>query len=615
MKHIYLLLLISSFSYSQSSKERKRIAESYNQSEVNQLFVLSKAEEDSQVKIIEEFKKNNPSLDFKNKSLQRIYNGLPIYFTNYNAGSSATIAANSMYPGASLGLNVTGDGMTAGVWDGSRVLDTHVELSGKVTLGDAATGFSSHATHVTGTIIAKGLSTTRRGIAYGALAKTYDWTSDYTEMNAFGAEGYLVSNHSYGYDTTNLPTSIFGSYDNRSIQIDQLSNTYPYYQIVSAAGNDRNNTNLAQVQNKGGYDLMSGFGTSKNGIAVAAVLQVNNYVSNSSVVMSTFSNYGPTDDGRIKPDISAKGVNVSSCSNVGTTQYNILDGTSMASPAITGMIVLLQKHYNNLSSSYMRASTVKGLICHSAREAGNAPGPDYSFGWGLANTEDAAKIISNKGVTSLVEENNIVNSQVFSENILIASPQKVKVTICWTDPVGSVSTEEDNQTARLKNNLDLKLIKDGVVYYPWKLNVNSPTDPATRNSDNEVDNVEKVEIDIADAGVYTIQVSHKGTLVGGAQKFSLIASGAVGVTLSNETFAKNNDIFIYPNPADDTLNFSLANSIQLSDASIFDVTGKKVGSLSDKNATSLDISNLQSGVYFIKFTADNNIVTKKFIKK
>lgn len=47
-------------------------------------------------------------------------------------------------------------------------------------------------------------------------------------------------------------------------------------------------------------------------MTVAAVGQVSNYVNATSVIMSTFSSYGPSDDGRIKPDISMKGVNVAS---------------------------------------------------------------------------------------------------------------------------------------------------------------------------------------------------------------------------------------------------------------------------------------------------------------
>jgi hypothetical protein len=60
------------------------------------------------------------------------------------------------------------------------------------------------------------------------------------------------------------------------------------------------------VAAKGGFDMLTGSSVSKNVLVVAAVNAVATYNGPSSVVMSSFSNYGPTDDGRIKPDISAK---------------------------------------------------------------------------------------------------------------------------------------------------------------------------------------------------------------------------------------------------------------------------------------------------------------------
>jgi len=618
MKYFYILLLISVVSVGQTTKERLRIISSYRQVDIIKLNDTIALMDKQQKDKIADYLKNHPIKNSEIKSLQRFYYDLPVFFTTYNAGSSQTIKTNTMYPSGSLGLNVTGDGMTAAVWDGSKVRETHIELIGRVTPSDDATGFSSHATHVTGTILASGVSSIRKGIAYGAMAKTYDWSSDISEMSTYGAQGFLVSNHSYGYNTANLPIATFGSYDGSSVQIDQLSNTYPYYQIVIAAGNDRNNTNLEQVSAKGGYDLVTGFSTSKNGISVAAVDQVINYINSSSVSMSSFSNYGPTDDGRIKPDISAKGVDVSSCGSLTNNQYAVLSGTSMAAPAITGMILMLQKHYNNLNTSlFMRASTVKGLICHSASEAGLNPGPDYEFGWGLANAEAAANIITNKNISTVLEENTLNNNQIFTKQITLDSTQKLSATICWTDPTGaSNGTAEDNRSPRLKNNLDLKILKNGQVYYPWKLNVEDPVAGATNNSDNDVDNIEKVEIENAQPGVYTIQVSHKATLTGGSQVFSLIANGSTGINLNTSNYDFDKNVFIYPNPTTNTLNYSINDAISIDSIRINDVSGKAINNFkADLNHNNIDVSNLSSGIYFVTFVSEQSSVTKKFVKQ
>ena len=619
MKTLFTFLFFPFFVFCQTVAERQKIANSYNQEEIDNLMKSYEAFSIVQKKRIDEYKKQHPFIESEKMSLQRIEDdGTPIFYTTFNAGSSRTIGTNKMYPGGSLGLNITGEGMIAGVWDGGRVRETHQEFNGgKVTLNDDAATISNHATHVAGTVMATGFSPLRRGIAYGAEAYAYDWGSDYTEMLAFGSVGYLVSNHSYGYIASSLAEARFGQYDASSIEIDNASNANPYYQICIAAGNDRDNFNLTQVGNKAGYDLLSGFGTSKNGITVAAIEEVSNYLNENSVTMSTFSNFGPTDDGRIKPDISAKGIDVSSCIGNGNASYASYQGTSMAAPAISGMVLMLQKHYNNLSTSnYMRASTVRGLICHSAKEAGLNPGPDYEFGWGLANAELAANIITNRNNTTILEENTIVNGQTFTKQISIAANQKLSATICWTDPTGSanVSSSIDNRISRLRNNLDLKIIKDGIIFYPWKLNPDDPASAATNVEENDVDNVEKVEIDNAQPGVYIIQVTHKASLSGGSQVFSLIANATNGLNLNTSNYEFDNSIFIYPNPATTILNFQVNNDITIDTVSVTDISGKQIFKASNKIDNAIDISNLSSGVYFVTFTSESNSITKKFIK-
>ncbi|MEK8180438.1 S8 family serine peptidase [Flavobacterium buctense] len=619
MKYLLLLLLLSFSGFSQTISDRNKIIAKYDQEKIALLKSKTQAFYQLQQSLIDQYKKDHSYIESETNLLQKFDNGFPLFYTVYNQGSAITLGANALYPGGSLGLNLTGAGMVCGVWDGGRVRNTHQELTGeKIIFGDDNPTLSDHATHVSGTILATGVSPARRGIAYQSIAVTYNFANDYPEMLSFAESGNIVSNHSYGYIVTNFPNWRFGSYDISSVEIDDASNTFPYYQMVIAAGNDRNDTTIPQLAAKGGYDMLTGASLSKNSIVVAAVNGVPNYIDESSVIMSNFSNFGPTDDGRIKPDIAAKGVGVSSCTGPANNSYSSYQGTSMATPAITGMILLLQQHYNELNGEFMRAATVRGLICHSAKEAGLNVGPDYEYGWGLGNAESAAEIISGKDVSTLLEENTLLNTQVFTKQITITSTQDIKATICWTDPTGSVnaSGEVDNRTPRLKNNLDLKILKDGVTYYPWKLDPIDPVSGATNDSDNDVDNVEKVEIFSAVPGVYTIQVSHKGTLLGGLQNFSLIANGVDGLSLDTRNYNLDDTIFIYPNPTNDILNFNLKDTVEISAINIHDVSGKQVFRNENVSGTSsIDVSNLTSGVYFVTFQTDKNAVTKKFIKE
>ena len=242
---------------------------------------------------------------------------------------------------------------------------------------------------------------------------------------------------------------------------------------------------------------------------------------------------GPVDDGRIKPDLVGKGVAVTSSVATGDAGYGTWQGTSMSSPNVAGTLALMQQHYQNTHmNAPMLSATLKGLSIHTANEAGTSIGPDYSFGWGLLNAEAAAELIT---VDSYGK--NVINEQVlnggatYTRNIYSDGINPLKVTICWTDPAGTpVNPPTDpellnNRTPMLVNDLDLKITDGGTTYYPWKLDPDNPSNSATNNSKNNVDNVEQVFIQSPITGTYTIQVNHDGTLTNGSQAFSIIVSG------------------------------------------------------------------------------------------
>jgi hypothetical protein len=556
--------------------------------------------------------------DFKSfgKDYQRFIFDMPIEFIEDNSPINNSINTTPLFQSSGVGFNLNGADVVAGVWDGGRVRDTHIEFESRLLIGDTYQTLSQHATHVSGIIMAKGINASARGIANGVNGLAYYWDQDIAEMTVFAESGYLVSNHSYGYNVGGFENWRFGKYDDTSRIYDQLMRTFPYYQIVTSAGNERNDNTLGQVLAGFGYDLLTGKGCSKNALVVAATNSVPNYVDSSSVVMSQFSNYGPTDDGRIKPDIAAQGVAVFSTNSTANTAYTTLQGTSMSSPCIAGLIALLQQHYFNLKNEYMKSSLVRGLICNTASEAGANPGPDYEFGWGLANGLNAAQCISNSTTSSILEVNSLNNNAIYSKNITITSLQKLKFTICWTDIQGANNNNTLNdRSPRLVNNLDLKVLYNGETFYPWRLDPEFPGDGALNDSDNNVDNIETVEIETAQPGIYIIQVNHKGTLQGGSQEFSLIANGSSGISLNTSDYQYDNSIFVYPNPANTILNFKVKNDITIDTISVTDIAGKQIFKSTNTIDNAIDVSNLSSGVYFITFTSENNSVTKKFIKQ
>jgi hypothetical protein len=547
MKSLLLALLIlpSLLIYSQTDLERKKITSNYDQAklkELKQRFSLDfQTNYNNALKLA---KQNNWPLKEVDKegNLKMLIgvdeSGEPIYFSEENLGAGITSRANTLYPGGSMGLSLTGSGMTASIWDGGSALTTHELFGGRVTSVDGAAS-SDHSTHCAGTIIGSDAfqGGNAKGMAYQASLRSYNWTNDESEMITEAATGTLISSHSYGIPGSTAAASYLGKYDNNARNMDNIIYNAPYFLPSCSAGNDRNNG-----INATGYDILTDKSCNKNGLTVAAVNEVSNYTGPASVVMSNFSSWGPTDDGRIKPDISAKGVSTFSAGNVSNTDYGFKSGTSMATPSVAGTLLLLQQHYNVLNSSYMLASTLRGLALHTADEAGTANGPDYEFGWGLINAKRATETINNNGASSIINEITLSSGQTYSINVTASGLEDLMATIAWTDQQGAVGANiVDDRTPVLINDLDIRVTQAASTYMPWKLDPNNPSNAATQ-ADNIVDNIEKVEV-TSPTGIYTITITHKGALSGGNQTFSLIVTG---VTISPTTNDAGLNAILHP---------------------------------------------------------------------
>ena len=512
--------------------------------------------------------------------LQRIAPGIgPVFYITNNVDAAYTVSTDKVWPGGSAGLSLDGSGMTIGEWDGGAVFASHPDLAGRVTQVDGATDIADHPTHVAGTLIGAGsnpIYPQARGMAFAADLDAYDWLGDTAEMALAAANGLLVSNHSYGIaagwlyigdvppntwwwiggaEPEDIEDANFGYYDSEAQLWDQIAHDAPYYLVVKASGNDRWDTGPVTpgeeytiIDQNGdfvstsilprnadcapaGYDCLPGHSVAKNILTVGAVDDlVDGYAplaGPSQVQMAGFSGWGPTDDGRIKPDIVGNGIWLVS-TWPDSPFYAASLGTSMASPNVSGSLLLLQEHYENLQGpdNFMRAATLKALAIHTADEAGNADGPDYAFGWGLLNMQKAAQVITEDGGDHQIIEGTLSNSGVDSIEVIVGEADSiVKATLVWSDPPGTpVAPALDPPDRMLVNDLDLRVKLGPSTWEPWVLNPASPADAAT-TGDNDRDNVEQVVADAAATGSYFVEIRHKGTLLNtDPQDYSLIIS-------------------------------------------------------------------------------------------
>lgn len=517
-------------------------------------------------------------------------NGEFLIHATRNADAAVSSAANLLYTAP---YNLDGSGVTVGVWDESAVRSTHQEFQtdsgSRVTLRNESSWFSSHATHVAGTIAAAGVLPDARGMAPNAWVDSYNWSNDDSEMTAAGAtapaqqDKIYISNHSYGFRVgwewngsnwqwygtgtdQNAYAAQFGQYSSKARSWDLIAYNSPYYLIFHSAGNDNNNnpSNGSQVVIGGalvtydraihppgdgfhrnattnsfnGYENIGHQGNSKNIMTIGAV---NDAVANgqrdpSKSTLTGFSSRGPTDDGRIKPDIVASGAGVFSTDSGSDSHYSNKSGTSMSSPSAAGSAALLVQLYRDLfPGDDMRASTLKGLIIHTATDLGN-PGPDYHYGWGLMNTRKAADLIidhhANPAKKRMIEDQLTTSEPSNIHAFTWDGASAIRATLSWTDPAGPDTTANDSRMSRLINDLDLKLIApDGKQHYPYVMpyvgtwTVESMSEPATTGVNN-TDNVEQVFIENPDQpGVWQVVVNHKGDLTDDLQQYGLLISG------------------------------------------------------------------------------------------
>ncbi len=508
----------------------------------------------------------------------------PVYRETHNLNAAISAAADLLHNDPVLQL--LGAGVTVGVWDAGSVRATHREFDDRVTLMNSAS-LDFHATHVAGTVAAAGVTASARGMAPLARVDSYDWNNDKAEMTSRGAAGadeagaLFLSNHSYGFvagwrfmggnanprfvwhgGENNSVERNFGAYNWAARDSDALAYSAPYYLMFRSAGNDRTENpsdgdsvalrpggSTVTYNNsvhppgdgvyRGGYDTISFDAVAKNVMTVGAV---NDAVTGgvrdlSKASMAGFSSWGPTDDGRIKPDIVANGVTLYSTSSGGDASYATMSGTSMSSPSAAGTAALLVELYGTLfPGEAMRASTLKGLLIHTADDLGN-PGPDYRFGWGLLNGAAAAALIhdfaENPLTRRITEDTLTAANPVHRHEFVWDGETPVRATLSWTDPAGSATSAHDSRLPHLVNNLHLTVEgPEGEIFHPYVMPfVGTWTEasmslPASTGVNN-TDNVNQVFIAEPPApGVYTAVVTYTGSLTNNQQTYSLLLTAS-----------------------------------------------------------------------------------------
>lgn len=572
-------------------------------------------------------------------------NGTPLYYTTHQRRSPRkAVKADAIGVGGTLGLDLNGEGIQIGVWDAGHVFASHDEFTGgaayfgyqvPISIADstAADVWDGHPTAVASMIIAKGLLESEtfdiKGIApqLGHLY-SYDWNNDLSEIvDQLLTENnldFILSNHSYGYPINDengesIPNAFIGDYSLWSSILDNITYVFPYYLHIAAGGNDGNVAYPdQQVQ---GLDQLTGSTTAKNVLTVGSFSMSDD---NSNVSPTSFSSAGPTNDFRIKPEITAPGHFLGAAywdenNPEATDKYVTASGTSFSAPNAAAGIALLQQLYRRTNSTYLLGSTVKALLCHTAEDItqwGNIDitGPDVKTGYGAMNLEKAAALIQkDEEEPNTILEFDLNEGQRKTLYFLALNEGELTATLSWFD----THAEEGAQKA-LVNDLDLRIAQESTIYYPWKL----PTEkqqPTTMKGDNNADTLEKIIVSEDLGGVYDISVSHKGNLSEGSQRASLVVSGP-GIILTSKEALENSQsdgFVVTPMPAKDTFSVATLTNERFKSLRIFTLSGHEVTSLSkatfSRAVMHINVDFLSKGTYILGIETEKRTVFRKVI--
>jgi subtilisin family serine protease len=417
--------------------------------------------------------------------------------------------------------NLDGSGVTVGVWDvRGIVFAQHLDLTPRASVQPGQPGSTTpHAVHVAGTIAASGIHIANaKGMAPKAIIYSWNAAGDINEMITAGTL-IQVSNHSYGpnigWTRTGQGTwqftdnqDQFGRYTHTSYKLDSIVLEKGLI-VVQSAGNHRNDTGRRSstrprdcFQDSLGYasNCIGPRGAAKNVTTVGAM--------DGPGKIADFSSFGPTLDGRIKPDLMAQGVRLLSLGNSSPTAQRTMSGTSMAAPVVTGVIALVLQEAKKLGVP-MSPAGMRALLIQSAQDVTGVtvdgitrahPGPDYATGWGIVDAKAAVDLLRRSGLTmGTLAAAGPANAWTRPFRVQ-PGESEVRVTLAWSDEPGIHG---------LINDLDLSLTApSGEIFTPWRLDPKNPKDAARRNGGRDsLNTVEQVSVLSPVAGIWTAKVS------------------------------------------------------------------------------------------------------------
>jgi len=417
---------------------------------------------------------------------------------------------------------ITGAGVTVGHIDGRLFLDSCFfdDPSGvspgpnhrKVKWMSAGVGGNAHGTHTAGTAV--GDSRPFGGSSGSGMAPDAWLVHESDLPNSANFLAKLDNAHGHGarIHTNSWGNDYSTSYDNWTRDIDAYSHDNEDGLVIFA------------VTNK---NLLKNPENAKSSLSVGAT-----EVSNPD--LHATGGMGPTDDGRLKPEIMATGCDLLSAASGANCLTISMCGTSMAAPVIAGGAAMLKQYFEegrfpsgrpNPSLSFTPSgSLLRACMANSGVDLQSELGfPGYREGWGRALLDDVLYFPGDSAKFRMVDiphAQGVNHQQTRSRrlNIPAGSPM-LRITMAYADEPGSAFA-----SLPVVNDLSLIAVDpNGVRYGGNIINTFTGTSFSGTSAKDHLNSLEVILVPSPSPGPWTIKVEGTDVLVG-PQGFAVVAT-------------------------------------------------------------------------------------------
>jgi serine protease AprX len=269
--------------------------------------------------------------------------------------------------------------LDSGIDAGHRDLDEGKVIAFRDFVNGLTTPYDDdgHGTHVAATLAGEGdarADLLYRGVAPGAAlvgVKVLDSNGNGATDDVISGIQWAVANKTlYGIEAINLSIGAPGC-NNGTDSISQAVNAAHDAGLVVAVAAGNSGPGTCTIETPG---------------AAAKALTVGSMadLGVSGFFQSFTSSRGRTLDGRVKPDVSAPGVDVTSAAAGSVTGYVLSSGTSMATPFVAGVALLMREANPALTSQAVKDKVMQTAIDwgRGATNGAGTTGPDPEYGAG-----------------------------------------------------------------------------------------------------------------------------------------------------------------------------------------------------------------------------------------